>query len=115
MTAVDSTSILIDVGTAAVSIIGAWSTVVWMVRGTVDKVLHLEKLSNETADEVQRLTVINGDSLLAIREKMTQMELWGRDNFVRRADWDALRTEVRQDLHEIKGILRGLDSTKSKV
>src|ERR1700746_2192059 len=102
----------LNFGTVAVSIIGAWGSVIWMVRGTVDKVGRnseqieaLEQICVQTSDKVEDISRMNADSMLALREKIRETELWGRDHFVRRQELDARMAEIRNDLAEIKNLI----------
>jgi len=108
-----------SVGTIIISMLVAATTGAWRARG-----IHasLEKNIDDTAAELRKEAVERqddsvrqmGEGLAALRQKATDMELWNRDNFVRRAEFqnavdsftrsiDSLRADIKDDRAEIKG------------
>lgn len=52
-----------------------------------ERVASFEAARKERTDEIDASTRLAGEAMSAIREKVTQVELWGRDNYVLRSDF----------------------------
>ena len=63
---------------------------------------EIDKIKEGTVVSIDRWTQRYGDSLMAIRQKITDMELWNRDNF-------ATKAEVRTFSEDIKMLWREMD------
>ncbi len=53
-----------------------------------------DEMSRSTHEQIERMGRQDGDSLNAIRQKVTEVELFMRDNFVRNADFAAAMTKI---------------------
>lgn len=96
----------------------------WRARGLIDdKVAALHKEAGDRQDETMRQT---GEGLAALRQKATDMELWNRDHFVRRTDFQNavdsftrsiadLRADIKNDRTEIKEEYARLNDKLDKV
>lgn len=90
----------------------------WKARGIQAKLeqkigKRAEELKSEFFNVREEARKETGDGLAALRQKATDMELWNRDNFVRRSDFqnavdgftrsiDNLRADIKNDRVEIK-------------
>ena len=73
----------------------------WRARGLIDdKVAELRKEASVHKDDILRDT---GESLAALRQKAVDMEIWNRDNFVRRADFQ----------NAVDGFTRSIDNLRA--
>jgi hypothetical protein len=90
----------------------------WRARGFVDD--KIAKLRDEAADRQDEILRQTGEGLAALRQKANDMELWNRDHFVRRSDFqnavdgfvraiDSLRVEIKNDRTELKEELARLN------
>ncbi len=82
-----------------------------------------EKMNSDTAELRTQLTEEHdavmkqfGDSLSAMREKIRDTEIWNRDNFVRRPDFDraidTLTARMDAGFTEIKAMLRDREAPR---
>lgn len=82
----------------------------WRARGVVaDLDQKIEKsgaaLKNEMRLEHDTMERNHGEALMAVRQKITETEMWNRDNFVRQAHF----TEI------MSGINRSMDALSAKM
>jgi hypothetical protein len=99
--------------TAAVGFFGVLATMIgFLIRGTwklrgeieaivrkieVDRVELREQLTEEHSDVMKQF----GDSLSAVREKIRDGELWNRDNFVRRSDFQTVVESITRSMEAL--------------
>jgi hypothetical protein len=62
-------------------------------------------LENSIREMINEALHMNGEGLTAIRTKMTDIEIWGRDNYVRREDY----------MESIRTIHRSLEAMSAKL
>jgi hypothetical protein len=94
----------------AISVAASWlmSTLAlgWRTRGIVADINEkIETKVGEVKDEVRsdhdENTRNHGESLMAIRQKITDVEIWNRDNFVRRADFAAVVESINRSIETL--------------
>lgn len=95
---------------AAAAFLVSVGTYSWRARGIQadlekkidERAIEVRKEAVERHDESLRLT---GEGLAALRQKATDMELWSRDNFVRRADFQ----------NAVDGFTRSIDNLRADM
>lgn len=123
-------SIIGWIATSVVTIIGATWGAAWKISGmksTIDTTItdlgaDLRRERTELADTTSRNT---GEGLAALRQKATDMELWSRDNFVRRSDFqnvvdgftksiESLRIDINANYQRLDDKLNQLLTNKNR-
>lgn len=108
-------STLTALGSAVAAFLVSIATYSWRARGLVtdlekrieERAGELRKEAAERQDDNLRLT---GEGLAALRQKATDMELWSRDNFVRRADFQNAVNGFTRSNDDVRAEIKGLRS-----
>lgn len=104
----------------------AAAAVVIAVAGALARLVHsalMKKISEATAELETRMKVAAeserhgyGESVLAVRQKISDMELWNRDNFVNKRTFDGVMADTRDTLRRMEDkIERGFDRIDRKL
>lgn len=85
-----------------------------------NKIIEQEgKVRGSTVEAVEEATRIMGEGLAALRQKATDMELWGRDNYVRRNDFQNVIDSFTRSVESLRGDMNAgylrLDSKLDRV
>jgi hypothetical protein len=76
----------------------------------------ITKARDEVEDRQDSITREYGEAVAAIREKVTQVELWGRDNYVRRDGFYKVRDEIAADVKSLRiEIVNRLERMETKM
>jgi hypothetical protein len=90
---------LTAIGSAVVAFVASVATYSWRARGLYS---DLEKKIDVHRDEILRNT---GEGLAALRQKAVDMEIWNRDNFVRKTEFQ----------NAVDSFTRSIDSLRSDM
>jgi hypothetical protein len=105
------------IGSAVIAFVASVATYSWKARGLyADLEKKLDKEIVSQRDEIIKLT---GETMSAFRakigtmevefgDKMSGMELWNRDNFVRRSDFQNALDSLNRSNDDIRGDIKGL-------
>jgi translation initiation factor 2 alpha subunit (eIF-2alpha) len=97
---------VVGIGGIVVTIIGAMIRATWKAAKTETEIIaKIEKdrieLREQLTQEHSELMKQFGDSLSAVREKIRDNELWNRDNFVRRSDFQAVIESINRSVEAL--------------
>lgn len=98
------------VSTFIITILGAAVTVTWKLaneRRAVEERMDvkLEALRKERREDIEASERNSGEGVKAVREKINEIELWTRDNLVRREDFKTA----------VEGLTRNFDKMDTKL
>lgn len=92
---------------AAILVAVAGALVRWLVKWVQTSIKTAVDGSRQELSErisTERDTAINrfGETVQAIRQKINDMELWNRDNFVNRRTFDGIMADTRESLKRLE-------------
>ena len=98
--AVDLAALVVSLVTSL--IVGTWTLAKGQGRG--DKKLAETKLDLERKIDAETDNTVHdfGETVAAIRQKMTDMELWNRDTFVTKSTFDVVMQQLRSDAERLE-------------
>jgi hypothetical protein len=102
-----STTWLPSIIASLVSVLG-WVITYFRATGRNDeKIATLERKYQDITELVDSVGRGTGETMQAIRQKLTDMEIWGRDNFVRRSDFATTVEGIHRDIATLRVLLDG--------
>lgn len=71
---------------------------------TSNREMFINELSNMRKDQIERENSLQrnvGESLFAVRQKITDVEIWSRDTFVRQQDFSTIIASINVSLNNL--------------
>ena len=97
--AVDLAALVVSLVTSL--IVGTWTLA--RGQGKIDKkqVETMRNIERKIDEETDKTVHDFGETVAAIRQKMTDMELWNRDTFVTKTTFDLVMQQLRSDAERL--------------
>lgn len=103
----------VGLGTLIISVIGIIATVVWRASSIkTDLLVELQKNRLDIDEQFAVLRREVGETITAIRSKVTEVELYIRDNYVTKATFNVVLDRI---LAELKQISEKMENNKLRL